>query len=177
MWPWTSHSESLSLSFRIHKMNLLKLPTLKRYFAGLMRKQMWKCSKSVIFIITVESEFITVVVAWWGEALPETRHRRLIMYWAKGGNVLSWEGKGGEDWTLTSRHQDFSFISLSSSRYSIISQGRRASFLSCLLARLEWSIGEREREEEGWNRNRSQGQEKKGKRDDQCCYNCSIPRD
>lgn len=53
--------------------------------------------------------------------------------------------------TLTTRHRDlFLRISLSRSRYSTISQGRIAFFLSCLFARLEQGIGERvgRREEE-----------------------------
>lgn len=104
-----------------------------------------KCYQSVIFIITVESEIMTMVVAWQGESLPKTRHRRLIMDQARRGIGLAGEDEGGEGWTLTTRHGDFfSFISVSSSRYSIISQGRRASFLSCLLARLGQGIGERE---------------------------------
>lgn len=83
----------------------------------------------------------------------------LIMEWARG--CISWaqegEREGGEEGELilTTRHRDlFSFTSLSRSRYSIISQGRRASFLSCLFARLEHGIGERKgREEEECNRN------------------------
>lgn len=124
----------------------------------------------MLFTVSVESEIITVDVACGGEALPETWQMRLIMEWAKG--YISWaregEGEGGEEGglILTTRHRDlFSFTSLSRSRYSIISQGWRASFLSCLFARLEQDIGEGEgREKEECNRNRGQGQAKKGKR-------------
>lgn len=127
--------------------------------------------KNVLFTVSVESEIITVDVACGGGALPETRQMGLIMEWAKG--CISWaregEGEGGGEegsLILTTRHRDlFSFTSLSRSRYSMISQGRRASFLSCLFARLEQGVGEKEgREEEECNRSRGQGQAEEGKR-------------
>lgn len=107
----------------------------------------------MLFTVSIESEIITVDVACGGEALPDTQQMGLIMEWAEG--CISWarDGEGGKEGglILTTRHRDlFSFASLSRSRYSIISQGRSASFLSCLFARLEQGIGGRKgREEEG----------------------------